>query len=208
MPKKASTMKQKRVFRSKEEIQRILSEVSVAQATGLNLTASLKKLNIPYNTYNKWAKKFGKSAEAPVPVAKKATAKAVAKKATAKPGRVRYTPEQKDEMRQRDKALKAEGKTDKEVAKILGIANPTLYKLRKNANLAATKSRGPAAAKGHIQLSPDNPMYQLAVAHERLVLLNKQIGALTAERDKLAGKMREMMEKAAELYPGLKGKKR
>ena len=207
MPKKASTKKEKRVFRSKEEIQRILSEVSAAQAAGSNLTDSLKKLNIPYNTYNKWVKKFGKSAAAPAPVAKKATAKAVASP-KAKPGRVRFTPEQKDEMRQRDKALKAEGTTDKEVAKILGIANPTLYTLRKSAKPAATKSRGLAAAKGHIQLSPDNPMYDLAVAHQRLKLLNSHIDLLMAERDLLTLDMKEMMEKAAEVCPGLKGAKK
>lgn len=206
MPKKASTKKQKRVFRSKEEIRRILSEVSAAQAAGSNLTASLKELNIPYNTYNKWAKKFGKSGEALVPVAKKVKAKAVASKEVT-PGRVRFTPEQKGEMRERDKALKAEGKSDKEVAKILSIAVPTLYKMRKDAKLAPTKAPGRAAAEGHVQLSPGNPMYQLAVAHERLMAMNKQIGALTAERDKLAGKMREMMEKAAEVCPGLKGRK-
>ncbi len=38
MPKKSSVKKQKRVFRSKEEIQRILSEVSAAQATGSTST--------------------------------------------------------------------------------------------------------------------------------------------------------------------------
>ncbi len=197
MPKKSSAKKQKRVFRSKEEIQRILSEVSAAQAAGSMLMATLKTLNIPYNTYSKWVKKFGKSAESPAPVASK----------KAKPGRVRYTPEQKDEMRQRDKALKTEGKSDTQIAKILGIAKPTLYRLRKVGKMPAIKSRGRAVAKGHIQLSPDNPMYQLALAHERLMAVNKQIGALTAERDKLTGEMEQMMKKATAVCPGLKGKK-
>ena len=215
MPKKSSAKKQKRVFRSEEEIQGILSEVSAAQATGSTLMATLKTLNIPYNSYSKWAKKFGKSAEAPAPVAPEAKAKAVAKKPSAKaiaskkakPGRVRYTSEQKGEMRQRDKTLKAEGKSDKEVAKILGIASPTLYKLRKDVKLAPKKSRGRVVAKGHIQLSPDNPMYQLALAHERLMAVNKQIGALTVERDKLTGEMEQMMKKATAVCPGLKGAK-
>ena len=206
MPKKSSAKKQKKVFRSEEEIQRILSEVSAAQATGSPLMATLKTLNIPYNSYSKWVKKFGTSAEAPAPVAKKATTKTVASKKAKLVG-VRYTPEQKGEMRQRDKALKAEGKPDTQIAKILGIAKPTLYRLRKSAKPAATKSTRRAVVKGHIQLSPDNPMYQLALAHERLMAVNKQIGALTVERDKLTGEMEQMMKEATAVCPGLKAKK-
>ena len=111
-------------------------------------------------------------------------------------------------MRQRDKALKAEGKSDAQVAKILSIAKPTLYRLRKVEKMPAIKSRGSATVKGHIKLSPDNPMYQLAVAHERLMAVNKQIGALTVERDKLAGEMEQMMKKATAVCPGLKGAKK
>ncbi len=206
MPKKSSAKKQKKVFRSEEEIQRILSEVSAAQATGSPLMATLKTLNIPYNSYSKWVKKFGKSAEAPAPVVKKATTKTVANKKAKLVG-VRYTPEQKGEMRQRDKALKAEGKPDTQIAKILGIAKPTLYRLRKSAKPAATKSTRRAVVKGHIQLSPDNPMYQLALAHERLMTVNKQIGTLTVERNKLTGEMEQMMKEATAVCPGLKAKK-
>ncbi|MCX5758831.1 MAG: hypothetical protein NTU83_10075 [Candidatus Hydrogenedentes bacterium] len=198
MLKKASVKKQKRVFRSKEEIQRILSEVSAAQAAGSMLMATLKTLNIPYNTHSKWVGKSGKSAEAPVPVTNKKV----------KPGRVLYTSQQREEMRQRDKTLKAEGKSDKEVAKILSIAKPTLYRLRKDGKAPTIKHRGRAAAKLQIHLSPDNPMYQLALAHERLMAMNKQIEALTGERDELAGKMEEMVMKATAVCPGLKGKKK
>lgn len=39
-------------------------------------------------------------------------------------------------------------------------------------------------------------MYQLAVAHERLMAVMKQTEELTAEKEKLEGKMRRLMEKA------------
>ena len=55
--------------------------------------------------------------------------------------------------------------------------------------------------------SPDNPMYQLALAHERLMTVNKQIGTLTVERNKLTGEMEQMMKEATAVCPGLKAKK-
>jgi DNA-binding CsgD family transcriptional regulator len=183
-----------------------LGEIAAVQAYGTSLTEALKAAEIPASNYHKWVNKAGKPVPTAVPVAKKSTAKP-ALITKAKSTRVRYTPEQKDEMCARDKALKVEGKTDKEVAKILGIAVPTLYKMRKDVKAAKVKTRGRAAAKLQIQLSADNPMYQLAVAHERLMAVNKQIGALTAERDMLTGKMRGLMEKASEVWPEMKVKK-
>jgi hypothetical protein len=219
MPKKSSPKKQTRIFRSKEEIQRILSEVAAAQANGATLTAALKAIKIPYNNYNNWLKKAGKPAGTPkaaakkekAPKAKKAVAKKVQAKAVAigakKGKRVVYTAQQKEAMRQKDQALKAEGKKDREIAAALGISAVSLYKMRKAGKASAAKSQGRPTATQQIKLSPDNPMYQLALAHERLMSINKQIETLMKERDKLSAEMGAMMKKAAEVCPGLKGKK-
>ena len=83
-------------------------------------------------------------------------------------------------------------------AKILGIACATLYRIRKDDKADTMKSRGRATVASQLQLSPKNPMYQLTLAHERLIAVNNQIEELTAERDKLTGKIDVLAKKAVE----------
>ena len=200
MPKKESAKKRKLVFRSKEEIQRLMSEVSAARAAGSTLTAVLKKLNVSDDTYFTWRQKYEIK---PVPVAKEEKTKV---KQRSKFGN-RYTEQQKDAFRKEDRNLKSQGKTDGQVAKALGISTTTLYAFRKSAKKVVVKGTT-TGAKPKIQLSPNNPLYQIALAHERLIRLNEEIAKLEKEKAEIVQKMDAMMEKAAEVCPGLRGGKK
>jgi len=205
MPTKSNAKKKemKRVVRSQEEIERLMSKVVSIQAEGLTLTDALKRLNVPYNTHAKWRRKYG-AKPVPAPVAEKEKTKGAQ---PAKPGIIRYTLEQKEDLRKEDRSLKSQGKTDKQVANALGIATGTLYKLRKSGKKVAVKETA-QSAKSVIQLSPNNPIYPMALAHERLMQIREEILKLGKEKTALEQEMREMMEKAAEVCPGLKRMKK
>ena len=58
--KSPARIHQKR-FRSDEEVEHILSEVSTAVANGSRVTTTLNRLGIPYSTYKTWTRRFSNS---------------------------------------------------------------------------------------------------------------------------------------------------
>jgi transposase len=69
MPKKAEattkSKKSKKVFRSKEEIARLLQEIAASKTGGLTVTQALQRVGVSYNTYVKWVKRVPKPKPTP-----------------------------------------------------------------------------------------------------------------------------------------------
>ena len=97
---------------------------------------------------------------------------------------------------------KGEGKTGKVVAKVLGIATPSLYRPGDDGKATAATPRGHAAAASHLQRPPRNPVCPVTSAHERLMAVNVRIEALTAEPDTPVGRMDVLAKKAVEVLRG------
>jgi len=132
------------------------------------------------------------------------------------PRGIKYTAEQREQMKQKAVAMRKAGTPLGQIARELNIAMGTLTRLvgksgtrakrGARAKKAAVATAAPRATKA-ITLSANNPMAQLAVAHEELMQLNEKIAQLTDERDKISQKMDALMKKAAAVCPGLKNKK-
>jgi len=73
MPKKAKaskttkskTTKSKKVFRSKEEIAKLLQDIAASRTAGATVTEAVKKVGVSYNTYAKWVKRSPKPKPTP-----------------------------------------------------------------------------------------------------------------------------------------------
>jgi orotate phosphoribosyltransferase-like protein len=124
------------------------------------------------------------------------------------PRGIKYTSEQREELRKKAVDMRKQGKPMTEIARSLNIAMGTLNRLVGKAGGRRGRKRAVAEPRqqADIRLSASNPMAQLAVAHERLMALNGQIEKLTSERDKVLEKMDGLMKKASEVCPGLKKK--
>lgn len=124
------------------------------------------------------------------------------------PRGIRYTPEQREELRMKALDMRKQGKPMTEIARSLGIAMGTLTRLIGKAGGRGGRKRAAAIPRqqAEIRLSASNPIAQLAVAHELLMDLNQKIESLTEERKKVQEKMDALMKKASEICPGLKRK--
>jgi len=124
------------------------------------------------------------------------------------PRGIKYSTEMREELRTKALKLKKEGVTQKDIAQQLNIAMGTLVRLLgktgPKSKRGARKAPSASAKTDTVTLSTNNPMVQLALAHERLMEINKQLDALNAEKEKLVEKMEAIMNKAAEVCPGLK----
>ena len=130
------------------------------------------------------------------------------------PGK-KYSAEEKAKLIEQVHVLKKQGKTQKEICGATGIAIGTLnsWLNPSGVNKAAKKAvksvpNEPKAPKSIPTLSPKNPMLQAAIAHERLIQIDKQIKALATEKAKLVVKLEKMMGEAIKVCPGMKAVKK
>jgi hypothetical protein len=114
--KQSKASKSKPVRRSMDTIVKVMEEVAAARAGGMTLAKALGQVGVPYNTFLKWTKKYGKTA----------TAKPVRLPKGGKTG-PRRTPDEVIRILDEIKALRDAGKTKIQALAELGV-NPFTYR--------------------------------------------------------------------------------
>jgi predicted transcriptional regulator len=112
----------------------------------------------------------------------------------------RYTPQQKEKMRQKALDMRARGVSQKAIAEELGVAVATLTKLLKG-EVSGGKTGGGARA-----VPNDSPVMQMESKRRRLQEIAAQMQALSEEEEQLRNEMRELYEKlGTEIFGQEKG---
>lgn len=104
---------------------------------------------------------------------------------------VRYTAEEKEEMKQKALKMLQEGKKQKDAAEALGIAPMTLSNLLKGEDVPGRRRKS-GGAKGIAGLSQENPVVQLAMKQQRLDAIKKEQEALSQEEEQLKSEMEKL----------------
>ena len=94
---------------------------------------------------------------------------------------IRYTPEERAELKKKIEALQKQKKTQKEMCEALGIATGTLNRMLKDTPHEARRPR----ASSSIQIPMDSPYVQLALKEKEITDLNETIQGLTERKAKL-----------------------
>ena len=168
----------------KEEM---IAKAKKLRAEGMSLEKVAKELGIHVNSLIRWLKaeppaKTGKSAPKKKSPAKVAKAKASVGK------RVRYTPEQKQAMRDKARAMLRQGKSRLAVQEELGIAYKTLVGLLKGAKPAKKKAKGSAV----------DPIDRMADIRKRILHINDEIAGLNSEKANLQKEMKSVYKRLGE----------
>jgi hypothetical protein len=115
------------------------------------------------------------------------------------PRGIRYTDEQKKQMRERAVVLKTQGATQKDICSALGITPVTLNRLMdvQGARRRGRKSRtGP---KGRVQgISSDSFAIQLELKRKRLEEVEQELSQLASEKKHLEDELKELYKKLGE----------
>jgi transposase len=160
-----------------EKAEKMLKEgVSQAKVAG--------ELRISLKTLYGWLEKYG-SGRPGKGVKTKPKAQAKAKTPSAKAGPVRYTPEQKAQMRARALELRRQGKSRRAIADDLGVADKTAQRLLHEAVAVAKTARPTGAAQPKTGTQVTNQVQDLASMLDRIHALDEQVKALKAERGAL-----------------------
>ncbi len=109
------------------------------------------------------------------------------------PKGVRYTPEQREEMKEQAQILRAQGKPQKEIAERLGVAIPTLKSLLGDSAPVKGGGRGKAKViEPAVNISNNHPAIQLAVKKQRLAEIETKMDSLQQEKQKIQDEMQEI----------------
>ena len=114
------------------------------------------------------------------------------------PRGIRYTDEQKKQMRERAIALKAQGTTQKDICNALGITPVTLNRLMGvQARRRARRTR--AATTGRVQgISSDSLAVRLELKRKRLDEVEHEVSELASERKRLEEELKQLYKKLGE----------
>ncbi len=106
------------------------------------------------------------------------------------PKGVRYTAQQKAEMRDKAQNMLKQGATQKSVAEALGVAIPTLKSIlgpSSGKRKRGRPGRKKAAPTGTV--TSGNPVAALAQMHDRISEIDSEISQLNMERERLRNEM-------------------
>jgi transposase-like protein len=120
------------------------------------------------------------------------------------PRGVRYTPQEKAQMREKALKMKAEGSSQKAIAEELGVAIPTAREL-----LGGGTKRSQAGAKrgGDAALPKSHPAILMAEKQARLEAIDKEIAGLEQERDQIDEDLKTLYEELGKEILGDDSKK-
>jgi transposase-like protein len=104
----------------------------------------------------------------------------------------RYTDEQKEKMKEEALAMKAKGITQQKISKKLGISPVTLSKLLNKGKKGGKKRGRPAKAAA---TTPQSAFLKMAEMETRVSAIDKELDALTKEREDLMKKMKPMYDR-------------
>jgi transposase len=165
----------------------MIAKARKLKAEGMSQDKVAKELGIHVNSLITWMKpqpatKSAKSAPKKVPSRK-------AKRSAGKP--VRYTPAQKQAMRDKASAMLKQGASKLAIQKELGIAYATLTKLLKGAK--APKAGKKSARK--TKMAAADPVAQMAEIRKRILDINNEVAQLGKEKAKLQNEMKAVYKR-------------
>ena len=106
------------------------------------------------------------------------------------PKGVRYTAQQKAEMRDKAQKMLKQGATQKSVAESLGVAIPTLKAILGPSSGKRKRGRpGRKPAAPASTAKSGNPVAALAQMHDRIADIDSEISQLNMERERLRNEM-------------------
>ncbi len=160
----------------------MIAKAKKLKAQGMSQDKAAKELGIHVNSLIRWMKP--EAAAKTAPAAPKKVARKKGKRAAGKP--LRYTPEQKQEMRDKAIEMLKQGASKLAVQNELGIAYATLVALLKGAKGVKAGKRVAKKTKGTGQ----DPVAQMAGIHKRILEINGEVVALGKEKATLQKEMR------------------
>ncbi|MFW5870597.1 MAG: hypothetical protein ACOCVL_02915 [Candidatus Sumerlaeota bacterium] len=104
----------------------------------------------------------------------------------------RYTDEEKEKMREQAMAMKAKGETQQKISKELGISPVTLSKILNKKRKSGKRGRRAKVTQ------PESTFMKMARMDARIKVIDKELEALTKEREDLMNKMKPMFDKVGE----------
>jgi hypothetical protein len=169
----------------------MIAKAKKLRSQGRSQEETAKELGIHVNSLIRWLK-----AEPAAKTRKSAPKKSPAKtaKAKARGGARRYTPEQKQAMRDKARAMLKQGKSKLAIQEELGIAYKTLDKLLKGAKTAK------AAKKG--KLTAVDPIDRMADIRKRILQINEEMAALNSEKANLQKEMKAVYKRLGDEITG------
>ncbi len=162
--------------------QAMIAKARKLKAEGMSQDKVAKELGIHVNSLIRWMKPqpAGKSAKS----TPKKVASRKAKRSAGKP--LRYTPEQKQAMRDKAIGMLKQGASKLAIQKELGVAYATLNKLLKGTKTPKAGKR--RAKKGKRAVS--DPVAKMAEIHKRILEINGSLAALGKEKARLQKEMK------------------
>ncbi len=160
------------------------------KAEGMTQEKIVKELGIHVNTLKSWQnpKPAGKSAKS---TPKKASVVKPAKAKRASGKGLRYTPEQKQAMKDKAIAMLKEGSSKLAIQNELGVAYKTLVNLVKGA-------KAPMAGKKRAKktkMAASDPVAQMTEIRKRILEINGSVAELAKEKAKLQNEMKAVYKR-------------
>ncbi len=172
----------KRIRYTQAQKKAMIAKATKLKAQGMSQDKAAKELGIHVNSLIRWMKP-----EAPAKTAKAAPKKAGRKKGKRAAGKpLRYTPEQKQEMREKAIGMLKQGASKLAVQNELGIAYATLVALLKGAKGVKAGKKAVKEAKS----VAGDPVAQMAGIRQRILEINGEVVALGKEKATLQKEMR------------------
>jgi len=142
------------------------------------------ELRISLKTLYAWLEKYGSGRPGKAARTKPKT-EAKAKSESARTGPVRYTPEQKAQMRTRALELRRQGKSQRAIAGELGVANKTARRLLREVVPVTKTPRPKGVARPKAGTAARDQVQDLASMLDRMRVIDEQVNTLEAERNSL-----------------------
>ena len=167
------------------------------KAEGMTQAKIAKELGIHLNSVIRWMKpESADKAAKSKPRKASAVKPAKAKRASGKG--LRYTPEQKQAMRDKAIAMLKEGSSKLAIQKELGVAYKTLDRLLKGAKVPKAGQKSVRKTK----VSAADPVAQMAEIRKRILDINNEVAQLGKEKEKLQNEMKAVYKRIGEEVMG------